>query len=56
MRTGAGSVGWAPAPTAGLHVVPPERMDLDVDMDVKDAGCMLQLGGSAPIHVEPVEE
>ncbi|MFE2586728.1 hypothetical protein [Streptomyces sp. NPDC059378] len=46
------SLGWAPAPTAGLYVVPPERMDLDME----DAGYMLYLGGSDPIRVEPVED
>ncbi|MBT2396541.1 hypothetical protein [Streptomyces sp. ISL-100] len=45
------SLGWAPAPTAGIYVVPPERMDVDME----DAGCMLYLGGAEPIHVEPVK-
>jgi hypothetical protein len=43
-------LGWAPAPTAGIYVVPPERMDVDWD----DAGYMLYLGGAEPIHVERV--
>ena len=36
------NLGWTPAPTAGIHVIPPERMD----MDLEDAGCMLYLGGA----------
>ncbi|GHF93627.1 hypothetical protein GCM10018791_00260 [Streptomyces zaomyceticus] len=44
--------GWAPAPTAGLYVVPPERMDLDMEF----AGYMLYLGGSDPIRVEPIKD
>jgi len=44
------NLGWSPPPTAGLYVVPPERTDLDMD----DAGYMLYLGGSDPIHVEPL--
>ncbi|MCI3272558.1 hypothetical protein [Streptomyces cylindrosporus] len=44
------NLGWAPAPTAGIYVVPPENMD------VEDAGCMLYLGGAEPISVEPVED
>ncbi|MEU1540617.1 hypothetical protein ABZ461_21365 [Actinacidiphila glaucinigra] len=43
------NLGWTPAPTAGIHVIPPERMD----MDLEDAGCMLYLGGADPIRVEP---
>lgn len=46
------NLGWAPAPTAGLYVVPPERMDMDIDY----AGCMLYLGGSDPIRVEPLND
>ncbi|MFI8184274.1 hypothetical protein OG539_40295 [Actinacidiphila glaucinigra] len=45
-------LGWAPAPTAGIYVIPPERMDLDLE----DAGCMLYLGGAEPIRVEPVKD
>lgn len=43
-------LGWAPEPTAGLYVVPPERMDLDMEY----AGYMLYLGGSDPICVVPL--
>lgn len=46
------SLGWAPAPTAGIYVVPPERMDVDME----DVGYMLYLGGADPIHVEPVND
>ncbi|GAA3885165.1 hypothetical protein ACGFYM_41935 [Streptomyces sp. NPDC048231] len=45
-------LGWAPAPTAGIYVIPPERMDVDLE----DAGCMLYLGGADPLHVEPVKD
>lgn len=41
------NLGWAPAPTAGIYVVPPEKSDEE------DAGCMLYLGGADPIRVEP---
>jgi hypothetical protein len=44
------NLGWAPAPTAGIYVVPLESMD------VEDAGCMLYLGGAEPIHVELVQD
>lgn len=44
------NLGWAPAPTAGIYVVPPENSDDE------DAGCMLYLGGADPIRVEPVED
>lgn len=44
------NLGWAPAPTAGIYVVPLETKD------VEDAGCMLYLGGADPIHVEPVHD
>lgn len=44
------SLGWVPAPTAGIYVVPPGKSD------VEDAGCMLYLGGAVPIRVEPVED
>ena len=43
------NVGWAPAPTAGIYVVPPENSDQE------DAGCILYLGGADPIRVEPVD-
>ncbi|MFI6401360.1 hypothetical protein [Streptomyces sp. NPDC050548] len=43
------SLGWAPAPTAGIYVMPPEKLDQE------DAGCMLYLGGGDPIRVDPVE-
>jgi hypothetical protein len=46
------NLGWAPAPTAGLYVVPPERRDVDME----DAGYMLYLGGAEPIQVEPVKD
>jgi hypothetical protein len=44
------NLGWAPAPTAGIYVVPLE------DRDKEDAGCMLYLGGADPIRIEPVED
>ncbi|WP_406291381.1 hypothetical protein [Embleya sp. NBC_00896] len=44
------NLGWAPAPTAGIYVMPPESKD------VEDAGCMLYLGGAEPYHVEPVQD
>jgi len=44
------NLGWAPAPTAGIYVIPPENRD------VEDAGCMLYLGGAEPICVEPVKD
>ncbi|MER5474052.1 hypothetical protein ABZX90_15125 [Streptomyces sp. NPDC002935] len=44
------NLGWAPAPTAGIYVVPPEHSDEE------EAGCMLYLGGADPIRVEPVED
>lgn len=44
--------GRAPASTAGIYVVPPERTDVDME----DAGYMLYLGGAEPIHVEPVKD
>lgn len=44
------NLGWAPAPTAGIYVVPPENSDQE------EAGCMLYLGGADPIRVEPVED
>jgi hypothetical protein len=43
------NLGWAPAPTAGIYVVPPENADEE------EAGCMLYLGGADPIRLEPVE-
>ncbi|WP_326813982.1 MULTISPECIES: hypothetical protein [unclassified Streptomyces] len=46
------NLGWAPAPTAGIYVVPPERMDDDME----DAGYMLYLGGAEPTHVELVKD
>ncbi|MFD5495421.1 hypothetical protein ACFYY3_08230 [Streptomyces sp. NPDC001812] len=46
------NLGWAPAPTSGLYVVPRERMDMDMEY----AGYMLYLGGSDPIHVEPIND
>ncbi|WP_055692178.1 hypothetical protein [Streptomyces prasinus] len=46
------NLGWIPAPTSGLYVVPPERMDMDMEY----AGYMLYLGGSDPIHVEPIND
>ncbi|KAB2976809.1 hypothetical protein F8R89_35220 [Streptomyces sp. SS1-1] len=44
------NLGWAPPPTAGLYVVPPER----TGMDMEYAGYTLYLGGSDPIRVEPI--
>lgn len=44
------NLGWIPAPTAGIFVVPPENADQE------DAGCMLYLGGADPIRVYPVED
>jgi hypothetical protein len=44
------NLGWAPAPTAGIYVIPPENSGQE------DAGCMLYLGGADPIRVEPVED
>lgn len=43
------NLGWSPAPTAGIYVLPPEKSDDE------DAGCMLYLGGAEPIRLEPVE-
>jgi len=43
------NLGWSPAPTAGIYVVPPEKIDQE------DAGCMLYLGGAEPIRVEAIE-
>ncbi|MEU6773349.1 hypothetical protein [Streptomyces sp. NPDC046759] len=43
-------LGWAPAPTAGIYVIPPEHTDQE------DAGCMLYLGGADPIRLEPIED
>lgn len=37
--------GWAPAPTAGLYVVPAHRLG------VFDGGCMLYLGGAEPVQI-----
>ncbi|WUD77059.1 hypothetical protein OG937_37820 [Streptomyces sp. NBC_00510] len=51
------NLGWAPAPTAGLYVVPPERWDVNVeDVDMEDAGYMLYLRGAEPIQWEPVKD
>ncbi|MGW2724014.1 hypothetical protein [Streptomyces sp. NPDC001492] len=47
------NLGWAPAPIAGLYVVPPERMGMDMDMEY--AGYMLYLG-SDPLQVEPIKD
>lgn len=44
------NLGWIPAPTAGIYVIPPESSEQE------DAGCMLYLGGADPICVEPVED
>ncbi|MEB3966067.1 hypothetical protein OKJ48_38470 [Streptomyces kunmingensis] len=46
----ARNLGWSPAPTAGIYVVPEERMDQE------EGGCMLYLGGADPILVEPLSE
>ncbi|WP_131816061.1 hypothetical protein [Streptomyces sp. 3213.3] len=43
------NLGWSPAPTAGMYVVPPEKIDQE------DAGCFLYLGGAEPIRVEAIE-
>ncbi|MHC5902497.1 hypothetical protein ACVNF4_01040 [Streptomyces sp. S6] len=43
------NLGWTPAPTAGLYVIPLEKSEED------DAGCMLYLGGAELIRVELVE-
>lgn len=42
------NLGWAPAPTVGIYVIPPEKSDQE------DAGCMLYLGGADPIRVESI--
>ncbi|MFH8767429.1 hypothetical protein [Streptomyces althioticus] len=44
------NLGWSPAPTAGIHVLPPEKADDE------EAGCMLYLGGAEPVRLEPVED
>ncbi|MFF3849321.1 hypothetical protein [Streptomyces sp. NPDC002328] len=44
------NLGWSPAPTAGIYVLPPENADDE------EAGCMLYLGSADPIRLEPVEE
>lgn len=44
------SLGWTPAPTAGMYVIPLESVDQE------DSGCMLYLGGADPIRVEPVDD
>ncbi|MFI2352579.1 hypothetical protein ACH492_37470 [Streptomyces sp. NPDC019443] len=44
------NLGWVPAPTAGIYVIPPENMDEE------DAGCMLYMGGAEPIRVELVDD
>jgi hypothetical protein len=44
------NLGWAPAPSAGIYVVPPENKDEE------DAGCMLYLGGAEPIHIESIDD
>lgn len=44
------NLGWAPAPTAGIYVVPPENRDEE------DAGCMLYLGGAEPIRIDPADD
>ena len=44
------NMGWSPAPTAGIYVMPPENRD------VEDAGAMLYVGGAEPIRVELVED
>ncbi|MFF9815813.1 hypothetical protein [Streptomyces sp. NPDC014006] len=42
------NLGWSPAPTAGIYVLPLDKSDDE------DAGCMLYLGGADPVRVEPV--
>jgi hypothetical protein len=44
------NLGWVPAPTAGIYVVPPENRDEE------DAGCMLYLDGAEPIRIDPIED
>ncbi|MFJ8942966.1 hypothetical protein ACIRG4_06700 [Streptomyces sp. NPDC102395] len=43
-------LGWAPAPTAGIYVLPPERADDE------DAGCMLYLGSADPVRLDPIDD
>jgi hypothetical protein len=43
------NLGWAPAPVAGIYVMPPESAEIE------DSGCMLYLGGAEPIRVQPVD-
>lgn len=48
------NLGWTPAPTAGIYVVPPESFDVE-EVD-ETTGCMLYLGGAEPHRVEPVQD
>jgi len=43
------NLGWTPAPTAGISVMPEHGLDEEYD------GCVLYLGGAMPITVEPVD-